>query len=113
MFMAWPKKAKDSGNKITHNYSLAAQPTFFRAFAQSHSHFSCGKGLTVICVASYTKGNKGGEMEEEKKVSQVSFRLTSEEHHKLKILAATERKTIKNLVFEALDKLFPNWRKEK
>ena len=49
---------------------------------------------------------------EEKKDSQVSFRLTKEEHRKLKILAATEGKTIKTLLFEALDKLFPTWRNE-
>ena len=43
----------------------------------------------------------------------VNFPVTEEEHRQLKILAAKEGKTIKELLLEALEKLFPNWRKEK
>ena len=43
----------------------------------------------------------------------VNFPVTEEEHRQLKILAAKEGKTIKELLLEAHEKLFPNWRKEK
>lgn len=43
----------------------------------------------------------------------VNFPVTDEEHRQLKILAAKEGKTIKELLLEALEKLFPNWRKDK
>ena len=43
----------------------------------------------------------------------VNFPVTEEEHRQLKILAAKEGKTIKELLLEALEKLFPNWRQEK
>ena len=43
----------------------------------------------------------------------VNFPVTEEEHRQLKILAAKEGKTIKELLLEALEKLFPNGRKEK
>lgn len=43
----------------------------------------------------------------------INFPVTEEEHRQLKILAAKEGKTIKELLLEALEKLFPNWRKEK
>lgn len=42
----------------------------------------------------------------------VNFPVTAEEHRQLKILAAKEGKTIKELLLEALEKLFPNWRKD-
>jgi hypothetical protein len=38
--------------------------------------------------------------------------MAEEEHHQLKILAAKEGKTIKELIYMALDKLFPDWRKK-
>lgn len=41
----------------------------------------------------------------------VNFPVTEEEHRQLKILAAKEGKTIKELLLEALEKIFPNWRK--
>ena len=41
----------------------------------------------------------------------VNFPVTEEEHRQLKILAAKEGKTIKDLLLEALEKLFPDWRK--
>lgn len=47
------------------------------------------------------------------KESRVSFRVTDEEHHKLKVLAAKERKTLKALLFEALERMFPNWKDDK
>ena len=43
----------------------------------------------------------------------VNFPVTEEEHRQLKILAAREGKTIKELLLEALEKNFPNWRKDK
>lgn len=43
----------------------------------------------------------------------VNFPVTEEEHRQLKILAAKEGKTIKELLLEALERLFPNWRKDK
>ncbi len=42
----------------------------------------------------------------------VNFPVTEEEHRQLKVLAAKEGKSIKELLLEALEKLFPNWRKE-
>ena len=50
---------------------------------------------------------------EKEKESRVSFRVTEEEHHKLKVLAAKERKTLKGLLFEALERMFPNWKDDK
>lgn len=49
----------------------------------------------------------------EKKDSMLSFRVTEEERHRLKELAARERKTFKQLFFEALEKTFPTWNAEK
>ena len=43
----------------------------------------------------------------------VNFDVTEEEHRQLKMLAAKEGKTVKELLLEALEKLFPNWRKDK
>lgn len=43
----------------------------------------------------------------------INFPVTEEEHRQLKILAAKEGKTIKELLLEALEKLFPNWRNNK
>ena len=40
----------------------------------------------------------------------VNFPVTPEEHRQLKMLAAKEGKTLKELLLEALEKLFPNWR---
>lgn len=42
----------------------------------------------------------------------VNFPVTEEEHRQLKILAAQEGKTIKELLLEALEKIFPNWREK-
>lgn len=49
----------------------------------------------------------------ENKEAMLSFRVTEDEKHKLKVLAAKEKKTLKTLVFEALDKMFPNWKEGK
>lgn len=43
----------------------------------------------------------------------VNFPVTENEHRQLKMLAAKEGKSIKELLLEALEKLFPNWRNEK
>lgn len=45
---------------------------------------------------------------------QVSFPVSEEEHEQIKRLAEKERRTIKQLVLSAFDKLYPGWnRKEK
>ena len=46
-------------------------------------------------------------MKENKEI-QMAFRITEEERRKLKMLAAHEGKTLKNLFFDALEKMFPN-----
>lgn len=48
-------------------------------------------------------------MEDEKFV-QTSLRLTEADHQALKILAAQQKKTIREIILEALDKVFPQWR---
>ena len=54
------------------------------------------------------RSEKGGQLERKR----INFDMTQEEHQSLKILAAKENKTIKELIYQALDSLFPNWRKE-
>ena len=44
---------------------------------------------------------------------RINFDVSEEEHRQLKMLAAKEGKAIKELLLEALEKLFPNWRKDK
>lgn len=44
---------------------------------------------------------------------RINFDVSEEEHRQLKILAAKEGKSIKELLLEALEKIFPNWRKDK
>lgn len=43
---------------------------------------------------------------------QISFPVTDEEHEQIKKLATKERRTIKQLVLDAFDKLYPTWNKE-
>ena len=43
------------------------------------------------------------------KTNQMCFRVTDEEKHNLKVLAAKQGKTFKKLLFSALDKQYPNW----
>ncbi|MDR2504183.1 MAG: hypothetical protein LBD82_07385 [Deltaproteobacteria bacterium] len=50
---------------------------------------------------------------EEKKDSMISFRVSETERYKMKELAAHERKTLKQLVFDALEKAFPGWQDKK
>lgn len=45
-----------------------------------------------------------------KYAKSVGLKVSEEEHQKLKMLAAREKKTIKAVLFEALDKAFPGWR---
>ena len=40
----------------------------------------------------------------------VNFPVTEEEHRLLKMLAAQEGKTLKELLLEALEKGYPNWK---
>lgn len=49
----------------------------------------------------------------EKYAKALTIRVSEEEHQKLKMLAVEEKKTLKALLFEALDKAFPDWRKKK
>lgn len=42
----------------------------------------------------------------------VGLKVSEEEHQQLKMLATKKKKTIKTIIFEALDKVFPGWRKE-
>lgn len=44
---------------------------------------------------------------------QVSFPVSEEEHEQIKQLAKKERRTIKQLVLSAFDKLYPNWNGDK
>ena len=52
------------------------------------------------------------EAEPEKYAVTVTVRVSEEERHRLKLLAVKEKKTLKAVLFEALDKTFPSWRKE-
>ena len=42
----------------------------------------------------------------------VGLKVSEEEHQRLKMLAVREKRSIKALIFEALDKAFPGWRGE-
>lgn len=66
--------------------------------------------LALSLVVWYQIAKQGGVMPDEK-MKQTTFRLSEADHQCLKILAAKERKTIQELVLEALDKVFPHWRK--
>ncbi|EEB33824.1 MULTISPECIES: hypothetical protein [Desulfovibrio] len=48
--------------------------------------------------------------EPEKYAVTVTVRVSEEERHKLKLLAVKNKKTLKAVLFEALDKAFPGWR---
>lgn len=43
---------------------------------------------------------------------QVSFPVSEEEHEQIKRLAEKERRSIKQLVLSAFDKLYPGWNRE-
>jgi uncharacterized protein (DUF1778 family) len=49
----------------------------------------------------------------ETKDSMISFRVSEDERFKLKELAAREHRTLKDLVFSALEKVFPGWKDKK
>ena len=51
--------------------------------------------------------------EPEKYAVTVTVRVSEEERHKLKLLAVKNKKTLKAVLFEALDKAFPGWRAKK
>lgn len=44
---------------------------------------------------------------------RVNFEVTAEQHRQLKTRAALEGKTIKEIVMDALKKIFPEWEKDK
>lgn len=52
------------------------------------------------------------EASPEKYAKALTVRVSEEEHQKLKLLAVREKKTLKAVLFEALDKTFPDWRKQ-
>ena len=39
----------------------------------------------------------------------MSVKMSEEEHRQIKMLAVQKKKTIKAILFEALDKAFPTW----
>lgn len=43
----------------------------------------------------------------------LSLKISNEEHQNLKRLAEQERRTLKGLIFIALDKAFPGWNDKK
>lgn len=49
----------------------------------------------------------------EKYAKAMTVRISEEEHQKLKLLAVREKKTLKDLFFEAMDNTFPGWRDDK
>lgn len=53
------------------------------------------------------------EASPEKYAKSLTVRVSEEEHQRLKLLAVREKKTLKAILFEALDKTFPEWRKDK
>lgn len=48
----------------------------------------------------------------DKYAATITIRMSEDERHKLKLLAVREKKTLKAVLFEALDKTFPDWRKQ-
>ncbi len=50
------------------------------------------------------------EKNPEKYEKTLTLKVSTEEHHKLKLFAVKEKKTLKAVLFEALDKAFPVWR---
>lgn len=42
----------------------------------------------------------------------MSVKMSEEEHRQIKMLAVQKKKTIKAILFEALDKAFPTWRQK-
>lgn len=46
------------------------------------------------------------------KRKHINFPVTEEEHKALKIMAAKQGTTVKQILFKALDRINPNWRKE-
>lgn len=44
---------------------------------------------------------------------QIAFPVTVNEHAQIKALAAKERRSIKQLFLDMLDKLYPDWDKQK
>lgn len=55
-------------------------------------------------------------MEKEKKgqwkEKTLNLRVSAEEHKAIKKAAVDQELTIKELIFQALDKFIPNWRKQ-
>lgn len=67
------------------------------------------KFFLIFGSYEYKNQEQGGRLERKR----INFDVSEEEHRQLKILAAREGKAIKELLLEALEKIFPNWRKEK
>ena len=43
----------------------------------------------------------------------LTLKVSTEEHRTIKLLATEEGMTIKQLLFEAVERLYPNWRKKR
>lgn len=72
-----------------------------------------GKATTTIFLLDKTSKlvlyvNQGGKMSRK----QISFSVSDEEHEQIKVLASRERKTIKQLILEAISLYYPDWKKE-
>lgn len=52
------------------------------------------------------------EASPDKYAKNLSLKVSEKEHCNLKELAERERRTIKGLIFTALDKAFPGWNQE-
>lgn len=76
--------------------------------------FSCAKLnlkiLLVIKPVNWYPANTGVIMADKK---NLTIQIKEEEHRKLKALAAERGLTIKEAILNALDKMFPDWRKDK
>lgn len=47
------------------------------------------------------------------KRKQVNFPVSEKEHEQIKQLAEEQRRTVKQLVLDAFDRLYPGWNREK
>ncbi|MCL1939559.1 MAG: hypothetical protein FWG04_02725 [Desulfovibrionaceae bacterium] len=67
----------------------------------------------IAKIQDVKKGSAMREAEPDKYAATITVRMSEEERHRLKLLAVREKKTFKDLLFEALEKAFPGWREEK
>lgn len=53
------------------------------------------------------------EQEGSKKEKTLNLRISAEEHRAIKLLATEAGVTIKQFLFEAIERLYPNWRQKR